>query len=82
VAAPAGSGKTVLLRSWITEAGLAGRAAWVAAGLKLLVMRAPPGLRFVLAARHDMRLGLHQSRLKGGLAQIRAGDLKFTLADL
>ena len=31
VAAPAGSGKTVLLRSWIAEAGLAGRAAWVAA---------------------------------------------------
>ena len=29
VAAPAGSGKTVLLRSWIAEAGLADRAAWV-----------------------------------------------------
>ena len=32
VSAPAGSGKTVLLRSWIAGAGLAGRAAWVAAG--------------------------------------------------
>src|SRR5215471_168317 len=32
VAAPAGSGKTVLLRSWIDEAGLAGRIAWVAVG--------------------------------------------------
>ena len=32
VSAPAGSGKTVLLRSWIAAAGLAGRAAWVAAG--------------------------------------------------
>ena len=32
VSAPAGSGKTVLLRSWIAEAGLAGRAAWVAVG--------------------------------------------------
>jgi LuxR family transcriptional regulator, maltose regulon positive regulatory protein len=32
VSAPAGSGKTVLLRSWIKAAGLAGRAAWVAAG--------------------------------------------------
>src|SRR5262249_61874632 len=31
-AAPAGSGKTVLLRSWISRAGLAGQAAWVAAG--------------------------------------------------
>jgi LuxR family maltose regulon positive regulatory protein len=31
-AAPAGSGKTVLLRSWISGAGLAGRAAWVPVG--------------------------------------------------
>src|SRR5579859_5810737 len=29
VSAPAGSGKTVLLRSWIGAAGLGGRAAWV-----------------------------------------------------
>ena len=29
MSAPAGSGKTVLLRSWIAEAGLAQRAAWV-----------------------------------------------------
>ncbi|HEV3295137.1 MAG TPA: AAA family ATPase, partial [Streptosporangiaceae bacterium] len=154
VSAPAGSGKTVLLRSWIVEAGLAGRAAWVAAGreerdpqrfwlsvagalratgpgaglvravtgapeldgwalaerllsdlapladrlwlvvddvhelnqdalrqLELLVMRAPPGLRFVLAARHDVRLGLHRLRLEGGLAELRAGDLRFTAAE-
>src|SRR5580700_5065162 len=154
VSAPAGSGKTVLLRSWIAEGGLAGRAAWVAAGreerdpqrfwlsalralrqtdpgaalvravsaapeldgwalaekllddlapladpvwlviddvhelapevlrqLELVVMRAPPGLRFVLAARHDVRLGLHRLRLEGGLAEIRAGDLTFTLAE-
>jgi LuxR family transcriptional regulator, maltose regulon positive regulatory protein len=154
VSAPAGSGKTVLLRSWIAEAGLAGRAAWVAAGreergsqrfwlsvagalrqtgpgaglvravsaapdldgwalvegllsdlapleerlwlaiddvhelgadalrqLELLVMRAPAGLRLVLAARHDVRLGLHRLRLEGGLAEIRAGDLKFTRAE-
>jgi LuxR family transcriptional regulator, maltose regulon positive regulatory protein len=154
VSAPAGSGKTVLLRSWITEAGLAGRAAWVAAGrqergpqrfwppvagalrqtgpgaelvrpvsaapdldgwalvegllddlaplaepvwlvvddvhelgpevlrqLELLIMRAPPQLRFVLAARHDVRLGLHRLRLEGGLAELRAADLKFTLAE-
>ena len=154
VSAPAGSGKTVLLRSWIAGAGLADQAAWVAAGreerdpqrfwlsvlgtlratgpgaglvravsaapdvdgwglaerlledlapladpvwlviddvhelgpdalrqLELVVMRAPPGLRFVLAARHDVRLGLHRLRLEGGLAEIRAGDLKFTLAE-
>lgn len=29
VSAPAGSGRTLLLRSWIGEAGLAERAAWV-----------------------------------------------------
>ena len=44
-------------------------------------MRAPAGLRFVLAARHDVRLGLHRLRLEGGLAEIRAGDLRFTLAE-
>ena len=154
VSAPAGSGKTVLLRSWIAAAGLAGRAAWVAAGreerdpqrfwlsvlgalrqtapgtglvravsaapdldgwalaenllddlaplegpvwlvvddvhelgpdalrqLELVVMRAPAGLRFVLAARHDVRLGLHRLRLEGGLAELRADDLRFTLAE-
>jgi LuxR family transcriptional regulator, maltose regulon positive regulatory protein len=32
VSAPPGSGKTVLLRSWIGEAGLAERAAWVPVG--------------------------------------------------
>jgi len=32
VSAPAGSGKTVLLRSWVGEAGLTERAAWVPVG--------------------------------------------------
>ena len=32
VSAAAGSGKTVLLRSWISQAGVAGSAAWVPAG--------------------------------------------------
>jgi len=154
VSAPAGSGKTVLVRSWIGQAGLADCAAWVAAGrgerdpqqfwlsalaalrqtaagsalvreltaapdldgwmiterlltdlaplddrvwlvvddvhelgpdalrqLELLIMRAPPGLRFVLAARHDVRLGLHRLRLEGGLAEIREPDLRFTVAE-
>jgi ATP/maltotriose-dependent transcriptional regulator MalT len=31
LSAPAGSGKTVLLRSWISQAGLGDRAAWVSA---------------------------------------------------
>jgi LuxR family transcriptional regulator, maltose regulon positive regulatory protein len=152
VSAPAGSGKTLLLRSWIAGAGLAERAAWVpvqgeerdpqrfwlfvlgalrdtAAGgklvrpvtaapdldgwavverlledlaslddrlwlviddlhelrsaealqqLELLVMRAPAGLRFVFATRHDLRLGLHRLRLAGELTEIRAADLRFT----
>ena len=49
--------------------------------LELFLMRAPAGLRFVLAARHDVRLGLHRLRLDGGLAELRAGDLAFTLAE-
>ena len=32
VSAPPGSGKTVLLRSWISQAGVAERAAWVPVG--------------------------------------------------
>jgi LuxR family maltose regulon positive regulatory protein len=154
VAAPAGSGKTVLLRSWISQEGFPGRVAWVAAGrgehdprqfwlsvvaalrrtaagaglvravsatpdldgwavaerlltdvapladrlwlvvddvhelgaealrqLELLIMRATPQLRFVLATRHDVSLGLHRLRLEGELAEIRAEDLKLTAAE-
>jgi LuxR family transcriptional regulator, maltose regulon positive regulatory protein len=153
VSAPAGSGKTFLLRSWIGEAGLADRAAWVSVQreerdpqrlwisvadalrdtaaasalvrpltaapdldgwaiverllkdlapledpvwlviddlneltsadglrqLELLVMRAPPPLRFVLATRHDLQLRLHRLRLEGELTEIRAADLRFTV---
>jgi LuxR family transcriptional regulator, maltose regulon positive regulatory protein len=152
VSAPAGSGKTVLLRSWISAAAPADSAAWVPVErderdpqrfwlavlgalrqtvpgaalvgeltaapdldgwaiverllkdlsrlekpvwlviddvhelespealrqLELLVMRAPPELRFVLAARHDVRLGLHRLRLEGELTELRAADLRFT----
>src|SRR5215469_9964911 len=155
VSAPPGSGKTVLLRSWISESGAAGSAAWVtvrrgerdpqqfwlsvlaalrqtAPGLvlvrpltaapdldgwaiverlltdlapledrvwlviddlhelgpaeaqqqlELLMMRAPEELRFVLATRHDVRLGLHRLRLEGELAEIREPDLRFTVAE-
>jgi LuxR family transcriptional regulator, maltose regulon positive regulatory protein len=154
VSAPAGSGKTVLLRSWISRADVAGSAAWVPAGpaerdpqrfwlsvlaalrqtavgdalvqpltaapsldgwallerllkdlaplddqlwlvvddvhelgpealgqLELLIMRAPLGLRFVLATRHDVQLGLHRLRLEGELAEIREPHLRFTLAE-
>ena len=153
VSAPPGSGKTILLRSWITEADLADSVAWVSAGgaerdpqrfwlsvlgalrqttagsalvreltaapdldgwaiaerllkdlvpledriwlviddvhklgsgearrqLELLVMRAPQELRFVLATRHDLRLGLHRLRLEGELTEIREPDLRFTV---
>ena len=154
VSAPPGSGKTVLLRSWVAQPGLAGQAAWVTVGrgerdpqqfwlavldalrqtapgsvlvrpltaapdldggaiaerlltdlaplddrvwlviddvdelgpdalrqLELLVMRAPAGLRFVLAARHDVRLGLHRLRLEGELTEIREPDLRFTVVE-
>jgi len=151
VSAPPGSGKTVLLRSWINHAGLGDCTAFVAVGgdpqrfwpsvvgalrqtgpgaalvqalttapgldgwalverllkdlaplgdriwlvvddmhelgaevlrqLELLVMRAPPELRFVLSARHDVRLGLHRLRLEGELAEIRADDLRFSVAE-
>ena len=49
--------------------------------LELLVMRAPAGLRFVLATRRDLRLGLHRLRLEGELTEIRAADLRFTLEE-
>jgi LuxR family transcriptional regulator, maltose regulon positive regulatory protein len=155
MSAPAGSGKTVLMRSWIAEAGLARDTGWVpvdrevrhprtfwiavadalrgtAAGsalvrpltpapdldgravverllkelaslqdrlwlviddahlldpgevlpqLELLLLRAPQNLRFVLATRHDLRLGLHRLRLEGELTEIRAADLQFSLAE-
>src|SRR5882757_8158659 len=155
VSAPPGSGKTVLLRSWIGEAGLEDSAAWVPVGpgegdpqrfwlsvlgalrrtsagsalvravtaapdldgwaiverllkdlapladltwlvlddvhelgsdearrqLELLVMRAPDALRFVLATRHDLRLGLHRLRLEGELTELRGADLRFSLAE-
>jgi LuxR family transcriptional regulator, maltose regulon positive regulatory protein len=51
------------------------------AQLELLIMRAPPELRFVLATRHDLRLGLHRLRLEGDLAEIRAADLRFSAAE-
>ena len=35
----------------------------------------------MLATRHDLRLGLHRLRLEGELTEIRAADLRFTLAE-
>ena len=45
---------------------------------ELLLMRAPAELRFVLAARHDLHLGLHRLRLAGELTEIRSRELRFT----
>jgi LuxR family maltose regulon positive regulatory protein len=155
ISAQAGSGKSVLLRSWIGEAGLVDSAGWVSVGrddqdpqrlwlsvlgalrqtsagsrlvreltaapdldgwalverllkdlapledrlwlvlddvhelgsaearrqLELLLMRAPSELRFVLATRHDLRLGLHRLRLEGELTEIRAAHLRFSVAE-
>jgi LuxR family maltose regulon positive regulatory protein len=55
------------------------RSAEALSQLELLVMRAPPELRFVLSGRHDLHLGLHRLRLEGELTEIRAADLRFTL---
>src|SRR3984885_2785042 len=155
ISAPPGSGKSVLLRSWIGEASLKDSTGWVSVGrddhdpqrfwlsvlgalrqtsagsrlireliaapeldgwtvverllkdlaplqdplwlvlddvqelgsadarrqLELLLMRGPPQLRFVLATRHDLRLGLHRLRLEGELTEIRAAHLRFSLAE-
>jgi LuxR family transcriptional regulator, maltose regulon positive regulatory protein len=48
------------------------------AQLTRLLTTLPPGARAVLTTRHDLRLGLHQLRLAGELADIRAADLRFT----
>ena len=49
--------------------------------LELLVMRAPAKLRFVMATPEHARLGLHRLRLEGELTEIRADDLRFTVAE-
>jgi len=51
------------------------------AQLTRLLTNLPPGAHAVLTTRHDLRLGLHQLRLAGELAEIRAADLRFTERD-
>jgi LuxR family maltose regulon positive regulatory protein len=46
--------------------------------LTALLTRLPPGVHAVLATRRDLPLRLHQLRLDGGLAEIRAAQLRFT----
>jgi LuxR family transcriptional regulator, maltose regulon positive regulatory protein len=153
LSAPAGAGKTSLLRSWIRGAGLGSAAAWVPVSraqydpqsfwlsvadavrgthgacamvhdraaasevdgwtfveglladlaslserlwlviddldeladpealrqFELLLAHAPECVRFAIATRRDLSLGLHRIRLHGELTELRSDDLRFTL---
>jgi LuxR family maltose regulon positive regulatory protein len=46
--------------------------------LTRLLMSLPPQVHAMLTTRHDVRLRLHQLRLAGELAEIRAADLRFS----
>ncbi|MGD0066397.1 MAG: LuxR C-terminal-related transcriptional regulator [Streptosporangiaceae bacterium] len=48
------------------------------AQLTRLLTNLPAHVHVLLATRHDLRLRLHQLRLAGELAEIRAADLRFT----
>ena len=48
------------------------------AQLTRLLTSLPPQVHAILTTRHDVRLGLHQLRLAGELAEIRAADLRFS----
>src|SRR5499433_3274449 len=49
--------------------------------IAFLLDRLPPGLRLVLSSRADPPLPLARLRARGQLAELRAGDLRFTLAE-
>ena len=48
------------------------------AQLTQLLTNLPPQVHAMLTTRHDLRLRLHQLRLAGELAEIRAADLRFS----
>ena len=48
------------------------------AQLTRLLTNLPPNVHAILTTRHDVRLRLHQLRLAGELAEIRAADLRFS----
>ena len=48
------------------------------AQLSRLLTNLPADVHAMLTTRYDLRLGLHQLRLAGELAEIRAADLRFT----
>ena len=51
------------------------------AQLARLLTDLPLDVHAILTTRHDLRLGLHQLRLAGELAEIRAADLRFSEAE-
>jgi LuxR family maltose regulon positive regulatory protein len=53
----------------------------VHASVAFLLDRLPPGLRLVIASRADPPLPLARLRANGQLAELRAADLRFTLAE-
>jgi LuxR family maltose regulon positive regulatory protein len=48
------------------------------AQLTRLLTNLPPQVHAILTTRHDVRLRLHQLRLAGELAELRAADLRFS----
>jgi len=56
--------------------------ATVLEGLEFLLRHAPPQLRLVLASRFDPPLPLQRLLVSGQLAQVRAADLAFTVAEV
>jgi LuxR family maltose regulon positive regulatory protein len=48
-------------------------------GLERLLARAPASLRVIVISRRDPPLALHRLRLSGGLVEVRAPDLGFTV---
>jgi LuxR family maltose regulon positive regulatory protein len=50
----------------------------VPAQLTRLLTSLPPNVHAILTTRHDVRLRLHQLRLAGELAEIRAAELRFS----
>ena len=50
-------------------------------GLDFVLRNAGPGLHVVVSSRTDPPLRLHRYRLAGELAEIRAGDLAFNIAE-
>jgi LuxR family maltose regulon positive regulatory protein len=50
-------------------------------GLAYVLRNAAPGLRLIAASRMDPLLPLHRYRLAGELAEVRAGDLAFSVAE-